>query len=88
MTDDPGVPLHHYRQHNADVELTCCGCMDRRTLKLEAVIARLKERGLGDENTGIREVARFVTEPCACGAVNYESRPDFPRAVNTPRGHV
>lgn len=54
---DPGVPLAHYRQHNASVRLFYLICQDERTLPLEAVIERLKARGLGEENTGIRAVA-------------------------------
>jgi hypothetical protein len=32
---DPGVPLHHYRQHKAGVDLTCGGCMLRKVIGLE-----------------------------------------------------
>lgn len=42
---DPGVPLGHYRQHNAGVRLVCLGCLDHRELPLEAVIERLRVRG-------------------------------------------
>ena len=41
---DPGVPLGHYRQHRADVRLTCLDCMMHHDWPLEAVVA-LKARG-------------------------------------------
>lgn len=73
-----GVPLLHYRQHNAGVLLICNGCQRARVLPLEAVIRRLKERGLGGPTTGVRAVAVFVQEPCSCGAMKWETRPYFP----------
>lgn len=57
--------------------MTCTKCMKWRILKREAVINRLIERGLGDENTGIREVARFISDPCSCGKVSWETTPAF-----------
>ena len=36
----PGVPLAHYRQHRADVNLTCRDCVLSRVYPLEAVISR------------------------------------------------
>lgn len=79
-SDSPGVPLAHYRQHGANVLLTCIDCIDRRELSLEAVIARLEARGFGDETTGVKAVAGFVTEPCRrCGGGRFETRPHFPQ---------
>lgn len=78
MPDEPGVSLAHYRQHRAGVLLICNACQKSRTLNLEAVIRRLQERGVGGPETGIRAVARFVSQPCACGAVRWETRPYFP----------
>ena len=76
--DSPGVPLAHYRQHGADVLLTCIDCIDHRVLPLEALIDRLRARGLGDETTGVKTVAGFVTAPCGrCGGARFESRPNF-----------
>lgn len=77
-TDSPGVPLAHYRQHGVGVLLTCLDCMSRRTLPLEPLILRLKERQVGDENTGIKAVASFVAKPCPdCGGSRFESSPAF-----------
>ena len=72
---EPGVPLSHYRQHQAGVMLCCGGCENVRILELEAVIDGLKARGLGDEATGIRAVSRFMTQPCSCGARRWTSQP-------------
>jgi hypothetical protein len=48
-------------------------------LDLEAVIARLIARRLGEERTGIRAVARTFRRGCKrCGAVAWETRPCFP----------
>ena len=58
--------------------LTCVDCIDHRELPLEAVIARLKARGVGDETTGVKAVAGFVKAPCRrCGGVRFETRPSF-----------
>jgi len=83
---DPGVPLAHYRQHDgAGVSLTCLDCLRHRAFPLEAVIARLKARGLGDERTGIRAVAGFVAAPCpTCGGSRFETRPHFPTKPKGP----
>ena len=76
--DSPGVPLAHYRQHGADVLLTCIDCIDHRVLPLEALIDRLRARGLGDETTGVKAVAAFVAAPRRrCGGHRFESRPSF-----------
>lgn len=76
---DPGVPLADYRQHRAGVRLTCLDCMKHRDLPLDAVIARLEARGVGGEQTGIREVARFARSPCQrCGGMRFETTPAFP----------
>jgi hypothetical protein len=75
----PGVPLAHYRQHGAGVRLTCLDCMGHRDLPLEGVIKRLKVRGLGDDETGIRAVAGFVSAPCpTCAGRRFETAPAFP----------
>lgn len=75
---DPGVPLAQY-SGQADVLLMCNGCTYVRSLPLGQVIARLRERGVGDAQTGIRAVARLMTGPCPrCGAWKWETRPDFP----------
>ncbi len=43
------------------------------------VVAGLKARGLGDEATGIRAIARLLTRPCSrCRRVYWETRPAFP----------
>jgi hypothetical protein len=77
--EDGGVELAHYRQHGFGVRLTCLGCMQHRDFALEAVIERLVARGVGDEHTGIRAVARFVRTPCArCGGVRFETTPARP----------
>lgn len=77
---DSGVPLAHYCQHNAGVRLFCLGCLHHRELPLEAVIERLKVRGLGDESTGIRAVAGFVAIPCPrCAGLRFQTMPSFPK---------
>jgi hypothetical protein len=94
LPPNPGVPLAHYRQHKAGVRLTCLGCMHRRELPLEAVIERLKARGLGDETTGIMAVADFVRRPCPrCGGERFETAPAFPirakgEVLEGPNGHI
>lgn len=76
---DPGIPLAHYREHGAGVLLICEACGDLQHLGLEAVIKRLVARGVGDENTGIRAVARLTRGPCKkCGVRNWSTVPDFP----------
>jgi hypothetical protein len=76
-----GVPLAHYREHGANVELTCLDCIKRRTWPREAVISRLVAR---DRQTGIKAAAWFVAEPCTrCGGRRFEIRPDFP---SIPKG--
>jgi hypothetical protein len=78
MTADPGVPLKDYRHVRANVLLICNECQLQRTFDREEVIARLQARGAGGENTGIREVAQHVKEPCPrCKGVSFESRPAF-----------
>jgi hypothetical protein len=79
---DPGVPLADYRKLGASVDLTCARCIHRRVLGLEAVITRLSVRGLSGDHTGIRDVARFVRDPCPrCGGREFESRPYFPQRL-------
>lgn len=75
----PGVPLRHYRQHGAGVEAHCNRCALTKTFDLEKVIAGLKARGLGDESTGVRQVARTFSKPCErCGAKAWTTRPAWP----------
>lgn len=76
----PGAPLAHFREHGADVRLYCVGCALTRDLPLEAVIARLRARGVGDESTGIRRVQAFVRSPCPrCGGRLFETTPAYRR---------
>lgn len=78
MPDDSSVPLAHYLQSHpgTGVRFTCDSCQGSRDVPLISVVERLKARGLGDEQTGIREVARFAEKPCAqCGAMKWETRP-------------
>lgn len=71
---DPGVPLAQYRGQ-ADVMLTCLGCMNRLTYPLERVIERL------GEDMGIIAVAQHMKIACPrCGKWTWDSRPAF-------RGH-
>ena len=77
--DPAGVPLGHYREHRAQVRLTCRGCMLHRDLPLEAVIARLEARGVGGEGTGIVALAGLVRAPCGrCGGRRFVTGPAFP----------
>jgi hypothetical protein len=78
---DPGVPLRHYlEQHDGvGVLFQCRACMAWHEVPIPRVLARLKVRSLGGEQTGIREIARFAKRPCPrCGAVRWETRPAFP----------
>jgi len=80
MADEPGVPLSHYLTHSppVGVRFHCDGCQRWHDVDTADVVARLKAAGLGDEQTGIREVARLSRRPCArCGAVKWETRPAF-----------
>lgn len=82
--DDPGVPLGHYRDHLADVRLYCRDCSLSRDLPLEAVIARLRARGVGGENTGVRKVARYIRKQCPrCQGSRFETLPAFRSAKRT-----
>lgn len=74
------VPLAHYRQFERcrGVRLTCLGCMGARDVPLEVVIARLEARGVGGAQTGIKDVAKFVREPCdQCGRTTFDTSPAF-----------
>ena len=76
---EPGVPLAHYRQHRATVRTFCRNCALTLELDLEEVIAGLVARGRGDENTGIRAVAKTFRRPCErCGMLAWETTPGFP----------
>jgi len=84
-TNAPGVPLAHYRKHGGGVRLACLDCMQHRDLPLEQVIARLKARGVGDETTGIKEVAGYVNRPCPrCAGLRFETMPWFPAKPKGP----
>lgn len=75
---DDGVPLAHYREHQADVILECRGCKRVRLVPLEALIARLDRQGLPGAEVGVRAAARYVKRPCPrCGGTDFESRPHF-----------
>jgi hypothetical protein len=76
---DPGISLSHYLEHaGCAVRFTCEACQASHDVAVPAVIDRLKARGLGDEQTGIREVAQLAERPCArCGAMKWETRPGF-----------
>lgn len=77
-----GVPLAHYREHGANLLLTCLNCMLSRVFDLERVIARLQEKGLGGAETGIKAVAAFVIEACPrCGHRHYDSAPAWPQST-------
>jgi hypothetical protein len=77
--DDPGVPLGHYREHDAGVLLICVECQLQRVLDLEEVIERLDRRGLNGASVGIRELRRHLRAPCIrCGSRRLETRPWFP----------
>lgn len=68
---DPGVQLRLYRGQ-ADVLLTCLGCMHLETYPLERVIERL------GEDMGIKAVAGRMKIACPkCGKWTWESRPAF-----------
>jgi len=76
---DPGVPLGHYRQHKANIELHCNRCALFKVIPLEATIERLNARGLDGEGVGIVELSRYVTQDCErCGAKDWTTRPAFP----------
>ncbi len=78
--DKIGVPLRHYIDHHpkVGVRFICQGCCSTRDRPMGEVVAGLKARGLGDETTGIRAIARLLTRPCArCSRVYWETRPAF-----------
>ncbi|HJR83463.1 MAG TPA: hypothetical protein VJ775_06005 [Sphingomicrobium sp.] len=77
MTDDPGVPLSYYlANHGVGVRFCCEACQASHDVPMADVVERLKALGLGDERTGIREVARFAEKPCPrCGATRWSTRP-------------
>jgi hypothetical protein len=80
---EPGVPLEHYREHGADIEVSCCQCARRRVFGLERVIAGLEQRGLGGAQTGIKAAGRMLRSPCGhCGATNWDARPKMPAPAN------
>lgn len=82
----PGVPLAHYRQHQAGVRLTCRDCLLHHDWPLERVIERLTARGVGGERTGVREVARHVRQPCErCDGRRFTTTPAFPSGVAQTR---
>lgn len=78
--DRDGVPLAHYLTEHpgCGVRFYCTSCAGNVYAPVGQVVARLKARGLGDEGTGIRAVARFAERPCArCGAMRWETMPAF-----------
>lgn len=77
--DEPGVPLAHYLRdhHGVTVRFHCEACGRSFDTPLSDVVERLKARGLGDEQTGIREVSRHADKPCRCGAMKWTTRPGF-----------
>lgn len=75
---DPGVPLSDYLPLGEEmgVRFDCANCRASHDVALADVVAKLKDRGIGDERTGIREVGRLSTVPCArCGAVRWQTMP-------------
>jgi hypothetical protein len=81
MRDIPGVPLGHYLEHHpaCAVRFYCGGCHASHEMSVMRVVERLKAQGLGNEGTGIREVARFADRPCSiCGTLSWETRPSWP----------
>lgn len=79
--DKAGVPLRHYlRDHEGVTVRFCCeACQASHDVPVAKVVERLQERGIGGEETGVREVARLSDQPCArCGAVRWSTRPGFP----------
>lgn len=80
---EPGVRLGHYRQHGADIELTCVKCVRARVVGLEQVIEGLQLRGIGGAETGIKAFGRMLQRPCEhCGAVAWDARPRMPPRAN------
>jgi hypothetical protein len=86
MRDDPGVPLAHYLNDHqgAGVRFYCRACHASHDVPVGRVVERLKARGLGGEETGVRAVARLADQPCArCGAMKWETTPAF-QLVSAP----
>lgn len=75
----PGVPLASYLANDsaADILFICSSCTATTARPIPAVIDWLKSRGLGDERTGVRAIAKLVTWRCKCGARSFETRPGF-----------
>ena len=78
MTKDPGVPLAHYRQHQADL-LLMCGCPHSQVVPLETVISRRTARGFDAAQVGAREAVNLTPRPGAkCGTARWTRRPASP----------
>lgn len=74
---DPGLPLSHWLTNDQceGVALHCASCGGMEVVPVQTMIDGLKARGLGDENTGIADVASFMTKAHRCGKVAWGSRP-------------
>jgi hypothetical protein len=75
--DPRGRPLRDWLTNSQveGVDLHCGACGGVETIPIQAMIDGLKAKGLGDENTGIADVASFMTKPHRCGKVAWSSRP-------------
>lgn len=84
----PGVPLSHYidTHPGVGVRFTCLYCMAHHDVPIAEVVVRLKARGMGDEQTGIRTIGLRATQPCGrCGKVTWETIPAWSGRVG-PKG--
>lgn len=72
-----GLSLAQHMQHPAaSVHFRCAGCGHGYDVAAARVLERLMVRGLGNERTAVREVARAAERPCTrCGKMRWETRP-------------
>ncbi len=81
--DPPGVPLGQLLGQ-ANLLLTCNGCMWRETYDLQKVIDQLVARGVNGPAIGICHAKHHVRTPCPrCGKRVWNTRPDYTN-LNTP----
>lgn len=78
--DHPGVPLAHYLEHHPhhQVRFICQACARSFDVPTRQVVDQLIARGLGDERTGVRELAKLLARRCTrCDARRWETRPAY-----------
>jgi hypothetical protein len=83
-TDRPPMLLGHLGK-GARVRLVCGFCGWSRGYSPYALIARLKDKGVGGPQTAIAHVARHVQWPCPmCHRMGWSAQPDRAAAGGLP----